>query len=950
MIGVGASAGGLEAFKKLVRAIPENSGMAYILVQHLEPTHESMLMDILQKITRIPVREITNNVLVEPDHIYVIPSNRLLTANDGRLELSPRPTIKERNMSIDVFFTSLSEVHQQHAIGVVLSGMGTDGTLGLKVIKERGGFTFAQDPASAAFKGMPESAIGAGAVDFVFPPEHIPLQVPKLFESFTQLLALVGDKNGTDFTAYKQSTIRRRIMRRMGLKKIDDIAHYYMYCKENVIEQDLLYQDLLIPVTGFFRDPGTFELLCTEIFPQLLKVKSKANPLRIWIAGCSTGQEAYSMAICLNDHLGEKLSAYKIQIFATDIMERSITRARTGIYAKKELADVSAERIEKYFTEVDGGFHISKAVRDLCVFAPHNFVSDPPFANMDLVSCRNVLIYLEQSVQKRALTIFHYALNNAGYLLLGHSETTAPASELFRRYGKTDKLYTRKPIPGRFQPSASDTVRTALWDKGKPSDKEPRPDAFQKSADDVVLSRFNPPGVVVNEQLEIVQFRGFIGNWLEPSPGKPSLNVLKMAKPALYFELRSAINQAKGNRLPTVKENIPLLLMGNQHLVTIEVIPLPDTVDPYYLVLFRDKPENGAVQTGQEQPESDRNQLLQGEMAQLRDDMRILIRDQEVVNEELQSANEELLSGSEEFQSLNEELETSKEEIQNTNEALAASNQELSDRQHELLFLTHDLERQVQERTASLSESNTLLHESNNNLDQFATIASHDLQEPLRKIRTFSTLLHQRHGDVIVGEARELIDKISRSAERMSDLIQDVLNFSKVLDASVFKEVDLNLIVKKVVDDYDLLIEQKKAVITQEKLPVITAVPLQMNQLFYNLIGNALKFTRPGTPPAVSISHKPLTPEEVQLFPSLRADIPYCDINVKDNGIGIDKQFSTQIFVIFERLNSRNHFEGTGIGLALCKRIVLNHKGEIYLLSEKEQGAEFHIILPQLSK
>jgi two-component system CheB/CheR fusion protein len=334
-------------------------------------------------------------------------------------------------------------------------------------------------------------------------------------------------------------------------------------------------------------------------------------------------------------------------------------------------------------------------------------------------------------------------------------------------------------------------------------------------------------------------------------------------------------------------------------------------------------------------------------MAQLREDMRILVRDQEVDHEELQRANEELLSGSEELQSLNEELETSKEEIQSTNEELTTSIQELSDREQDLQSFSRDLERQVEERTASLKESNTLLHESNNNLDQFATIASHDLQEPLRKIRIFSAMLRERHDHIIIGEARELIDKISRSAERMSDLIQAVLNFSKVVDASVFEQVDLNVILKNVVDDFDLLIEQKKATVMYDHLPVVRAVPLQMNQLFYNLLGNALKFSTPDIPPVVSISCKMLTQEEVNRFPCLITAIPYCDIIFRDNGIGIEKKFSEQVFVIFQRLNSRDRFEGTGIGLALCKRIVLNHKGHIYVVSEKGKGAEFHVILPQ---
>ena len=332
VVGVGASAGGLEAFKRLIRGIPERSGVAYILVQHLEPTHESLLVDILQKVTPIPIQEITNNVRVEPDHVYVIPSNKLLTANDGRLELSPRGPKNEKNMPIDVFFTSLSEVHQSHAIGVVLSGTATDGTLGLRAIKDHGGFTFAQEPQSAAFDSMPQSAIDADAVDFILPPEEIPLKVSKLLETlrnglggdkedikstkeeaFRQLIALLRIRKGTDFTYYKQTTIRRRIIRRMGLNKMEGIADYLAYFRENTAEQDLLYQDLLIPVTGFFRDPRTFEVVCESVFPNLLMDKDDVTPLRIWIAGCSTGEEPYSMAICLSEYLGEKAGDYSTQ-------------------------------------------------------------------------------------------------------------------------------------------------------------------------------------------------------------------------------------------------------------------------------------------------------------------------------------------------------------------------------------------------------------------------------------------------------------------------------------------------------------------------------------------------------------------------------------------------------------------------------------------------------------
>lgn len=1102
VVGVGASAGGLDAYKRLVKSIPENSGVAYILVQHLEPSHESMLVDILQKITRIPIQEITNNIRVEPNHIYVIPSNTLLTANDGRLELSPRGPKSEKNMPIDLFFTSLSEVHQSHAIGVVFSGTATDGTLGLKAIKDHGGFTFAQEPKSAAFPGMPQNAIDAEVVDFILTPEEIPQQLVNLSvtfkngltgdkedansvreEAFRQLIALLRVRKGTDFTYYKQTTIRRRILRRMGLNNTEDVAAYLAFFRQNIIEQDLLYQDLLIPVTGFFRDPKTFEVLCKSVFPELLKDRNDIMPLRIWIAGCSTGEEPYSMAICLFEYLGEKIADYKIQIFATDISEMSVSKARTGIYSKRDMGGLTDGQIEKFFNKVNGSFQIIRPIRDLCVFACHNFLKDPPFAKMSLVTCRNVLIYMETFLQKRALTTFHYSLIEKGYLVLGHSETTAPASELFVPYSKSEKIYTRKTVPGKFRHLSPEKIETPAKDPSNIIKKEPGREDFQRRADEIVMARFAPPGVVINGDMEIVQIRGLTGEWLEPSPGKPSLNVLKMVRQGLSFELRNAVHKVKLDNQPVIKEGIPLVSQNNPRMVTIEVIPLLNTAERYYLVLFRDTPvdnigesnENIANGTpGKNVGESVRNSQLEKELAQLREDMRSITEDQEAINEELQSANEELLSGSEELQSLNEELETSKEEIQSTNEELTTLNQELFDRndqlntarlytdaivatirepfiildrdlkvrtanrsyykkfvasaeetegkifyqlengkwdipplrlilenslhteglvsdveikyrfndlgertlllnacrvarkdsaellillafedvtdaknrEFDLISFSKELEFKVDERTDSLRHSNLSLKVSNENLEQFATIASHDLQEPLRKIQTFSALLNQRFSKDLPDEAREYTTKISRAAERMSSLIRDVLNFSMVLDASVFEPVNLNRILQNVINDFDLLIEQKKASITSDDLPVIEGVPLQMNQLFYNLLGNALKFSSPERTPSIRISYRILNADEVLKFPTLDAGLTYGEFIFTDNGIGFDESYSEQIFKIFQRLNPREHFEGTGIGLALCKRISLNHKGEIYVLSKEGLGTQFFVLLP----
>jgi PAS domain S-box-containing protein len=714
VVGIGASAGGLEAFKKLIKAIPENSGMAYILVQHLHPKHESLLPEILQRVTKIPVVEISDNLHVEPGHIYVIPSNKVLVATDGILQLSPRSAKGKLHLPIDTFFTSLAEVHQSHAIGVILSGNGADGTLGLKDIKDHGGITFAQDIGSAEYDSMPQHAIEAEIVDFILPPEKIPGKLMELQQSFSvtsstddpitkdkvneeifrQILSLLRIRVGVDFTLYKQTTIRRRIVRRMVFLKLDNVSDYLDYLKKNKSELDILFQDLLIPVTSFFRDPMTFDNLCETVFPELIKNKSNSNPLRIWVAGCSTGQEAYSMAICIHEYLSDHISNIKVQIFATDISEKSIKTARTGLYSKKELEGISDSRLQQFFTKTDGNYQLKKTVRDMCVFAVHNFLKDPPFAKMDLISCRNVLIYFEPFLQKKALTTFHYALKEKGILMLGKSETTGNSSDLFIPIGKKDKLFTRKTVSSRFTNVASERSETGFDEKNYLfRGKEGKTDDFQRSVDKILLSQYTPAGVVVNEQFDIVQFRGLTGKYLEPLPGKASLNVLKMAKEGLVFEIRNALHKAKNANKPYIKEGIAI--NNGKNWVTIEVVPLPDTIDLHFLILFREQVSiaNEQLEMGKgkgiaaknKKDEKDiRIEHLEKELAQAREDMHSITEEQEAANEELQSSNEELLSGSEELQSLNEELETSKEELQSTNEELITVNQELFDRNGEL--------------------------------------------------------------------------------------------------------------------------------------------------------------------------------------------------------------------------------------------------------------------------
>jgi two-component system CheB/CheR fusion protein len=1108
VIGVGASAGGLDAFKKLLKAIPQDSGMAFILVQHLDPAHESILADLLQKVTKIPVQEITDNIQVEADHIYIIPSNKLLTATDGILQLSDRLPKNQRNLPIDIFFSSLAEVHRNHAVGVVLSGTASDGTLGLKAIKDHGGVTFAQDQESAAYDGMPQSAIDAGVVDFILAPEKIPAQLIKMHnapaadpgneegdtekvaeDAFRQIIAMIHRRKGVDFTYYKQPTIRRRIIRRIALSMKANIGEYLLYLKDTKSEQDILYQDLLIPVTQFFRDPKVFEQLTHSIFPALLKDRPGNDPIRIWVPGCSTGEEAYSIVMCFQEYVLAQSINVTLQVFATDISEIAIVKARGGLYSKNDIVGLSATRLQQYFTRTDGKFRLNKAIRDACIFAHHNYLKDPPFAKMDLISCRNSLIYLEPFLQKKALTTFHYALREKGFLILGKSETTGQATELYHTFDKVNRYYTRKAVKGNFLhilgDRKEDISRKKLNGNGQ---KEVIKDDFQKSGDDLLLTKYAPPGVIVNEAMDIVQFRGATGNWLESSSGKPSLNVLKMAREGLAFELRSALHKVKKSGVGLIKENIPIRFDEKDRLVTLEVVPLPDTIEQYYLVLFRDasmlSADNGksdaldpkAKRTTGHAKEIIRNELLQKELAHVREDMRSVTEDQEAANEELQSANEELLSGSEELQSVNEELETSKEEVQTSNEELIIVNQELYDRNEQLnlsrlyaesivttireplivlnknleiksankafhakfqitaeemegkpLFelsgkqwdvpglreifskilpdneniidyeitlnlresgerilllnastifrdnseeqlillaiedltekrkaekafhlFAEELEKQVTERTFSLHEANLELKHSNKNLEQFAYIASHDLQEPLRKIRTFSSVLQTKHKDDLPDKVRDLVTKIEYSAERMSTLIKEVLNFSKILHGDEpFKKTNLNDILDEVLNDFDLLISEKQAVIHHGRLPIIDAIPLQISQLFYNLISNSLKFTKKGTLPRIGITSKMLERKDFEKYSNLNPKLAYHEISISDNGIGFDPKYAEQIFLIFHRLHAREHYSGTGIGLALCKTIVVNHNGEIFATSNKNEGALFQIILPE---
>jgi len=732
IVGIGASAGGLDAFKELLEAIPVDSEMAYVVVQHLNPDHDSALTEILSRVTKIPIEEITDEVKIYPNHIYVMPSGKILTSVDGVLKLTPRDGVKT-NLVIDIFFTSIAVVWESMAVGVVLSGTGADGTVGLKMIKEHGGTTIVQDE-SADYDGMPQSAVDANVVDFVLPAGKIPATLLKINNAhpinhknadeepvplndevvFKQILKLLQQRSGVDFTNYKQSTVQRRIGRRMALHKRGNLADYLKYLQSDIDAQDALFKDMLIHVTSFFRDLKTFEALTEKVLPALLKGKPAESPIRFWIAGCATGEEAYSIAICLHEYLnltvskgeGDFLNAplggrRAIQIFASDISETAINKARAGIYSKAEVTNVSEDRLNNYFTKLGDRYQVNKAVRDMCVFANHNFLKDPPFAKMDFISCRNVLIYMDTILQKKALTTFHYALKENGTLLLGKSETASAASELFTFFDKQRKIYSRKPGSGRFMRVATGGREETLTTQNTDAKKEPLQTDFRNSANAILISK-SPAAVIINEAIDIVHIHGDITPFLSPPPGKPSFNLLKMARGGLALELRSAIHRVKTKKASVIKEDIAAppspegQIATPAFLVTIEVIPLSDTIEPHYLILFTKKditaisfPLGSGGDSSKSSPNSsvkgrDKVSILEKELAHTREEMLSISQAMEAANEELQTVNEQLQSSNEELQSLIEELETSGEELQSSNEELSSLNLELIDREEQL--------------------------------------------------------------------------------------------------------------------------------------------------------------------------------------------------------------------------------------------------------------------------
>jgi len=713
IVGIGGSAGGLEAFSLLLQSLPVDLGMAYVYIQHLSPNHESFLPEILQRKTKMKVHKVEDDMPIEKDNVYVTPVKYSLSVSDGKFKLKEQ--VKGDMLhAIDYFLNSLASLYRQNAIGILLSGTGSDGSMGLMAIKAEGGVTFAQDD-SAHYQAMPHHAIELGYVDFVMAPDKIAKELASLikqpyavitqneflFDHKTELRKIhmiMNSKRGVDFSHYKQSTIHRRIMRRMALNKLTTLEDYAHLLQENKDEVDALYQDLLISVTNFFREPLMYKALSEKILPVLFRGKKATDSVRIWIPGCATGEEAVSFAIALLEFLGEKAITTPIQIFATDLNDKAIEKARSGIYLESALQNVSPERLSKFFVKNDGKYQVVKVIRDMCIFAPHNLLKDPPFSRMDVISCQNVLIYLESVLQNKIMHAFHYALRPGGFLLLGKSETIGGATDLFEQVSKHYKVYAKRQVavPAEFDfivRNYPNVEAPGDGHKPAPTSAAKEPD-LEKETDKLLLNRYAPASVLVNKDLEILRFRGSTSRYLEPSSGKASLHLLKMIKEELSFDVRAAIHKAKREGHTVKREGIVVTANGATLEIDIEVVPIAGhSKDNFYLVVFK---ENGILASlsaglspkskGAKRYDAQEKRLasLEAQLKEAKDAIKVITEDFEATREELQSANEEVLSSNEELQSINEELETSKEELQSANEELTTINEELQVRNSEL--------------------------------------------------------------------------------------------------------------------------------------------------------------------------------------------------------------------------------------------------------------------------
>jgi two-component system, chemotaxis family, CheB/CheR fusion protein len=715
VVGIGASAGGLEALEQFFNNVPHNTGMAFVVIQHLDPHYKGILCEILQRTTEMKVFTVTDLMRIKPNCVYVIPSNTSMSILNNSLHLFEPMETRGLRLPIDLFFRSLAADRNKNSIGIILSGMGSDGSLGLKAIKESNGFVLVQDPSSSKYDSMPRSAIESVVVDIIAPPNELPSKLIKLLDqpfheasikesekdssSLEKIVILLRAQTGHDFSQYKKNTLYRRIERRMGIHQLSKIASYVRYLQENSSEIDILFKELLIGVTSFFRDSDVWDHLKEKVLPSLLSNCKQSYMLRAWIPACSTGEEAYSLAMTFKEVI-DKLKPeinLSLQVFATDLDANAIEIARKGIYPANILGDVSQDRLNRFFTKNEDQYRVTNELREMIVFAPQNVIKDPPFTKLDILICRNLLIYLEPDLQKKLLSLFHYSLNNGGVLILGSAETNSAQSRLYTLVDSKLRIYMKSGFPKQEDlldfPGSFSITKT---NTGKNLTSTKVPDNIQSLTDQILLQQYSPSSVLVTDQGDILYITGSTGKYLEPAAGKANMNLFAMARKGLRNELPAAFRKAKQNYEKVVLNNI--LIGSNEHEYTIDVtlqqIEKPLALQGKILVIFTDASKMKVKQLkvrAKKHNSSDYETELENESLRLKEELQSAREEMQTSQEELKSTNEELQSTNEELQSTNEELTTSKEEMQSLNEELHTVNAELQSKVDDYARVNNDM-------------------------------------------------------------------------------------------------------------------------------------------------------------------------------------------------------------------------------------------------------------------
>lgn len=1062
VLGIATEASEIDVVKQIISGIHSDSRMAIIVMENLDARQHADLTQQLTSHAAMPVVEIVNTVELKPGHVYVIPEKNFLILENGILKLKPAIRGSRINNCLDLFYNSLAKKYESYAIGLLACWSPIDGAAGLKNIREQGGATV-----SAVSKiGFEHNKSNAEFIDYFTDPGETASKLLEIRESylinrayeekdvsvedeefFQQIIELIVLRSGTNFHRYKEQSIRRRIAKRMVITKQETIERYLTLLKSKAAEQDLLFNDILIPVTYFFRDQLFFDSLPKVIFPSLVESMT-GKELRIWSAGCATGEEAYSLAISLDEYLEQtNNSDITVKIFASDLSEKCIDKARLGVYTQQDLKNISEERLAKYFIKKESGYHVSKLIRDLCVFAVHDLTKDFPFSKIDLVTCRNVLIYFNADLQNHVLSSFHYALREQGFLFLGKSESAVHVEELFATVERQGKIYRRKNADIRFAADMQGLGGTRAIRQLE--DLTATVANYKKIASDTLLEQYSPAAVVVNEDFEIVHFHGDTSAFLQPSAGKPSFNIINMVPHEVRFSLRNAILKVRNEKRNVIGE--ATAVKNQAFLTSFEVVYLPSNLD-LLLIIFARKSIPGAKTAKTDSTQSGKE--TEKQLFQLQNDFKHLTEEQQIYFEELHTTNEELLQRTEQLQFINEELETSVEELLSNNEELSCTNDELQNHRrhlnsmrniyesivntiHEpLLIIDHNFiihsanpafysyfntreeltegisifeignstwntsefketvlkkisrdlpveNVKIQFNTAAsvkkvmlinaapitdslpeglilialeditdLEQSNEALQIKNEELvsrsrqlESFTAVAGEHLLDPVRKMYMFGKKIIDEEPE-LSAPAKHNVKRLLHSAVNMNQLIEDLVTYSKINFAEKrFKKTDLNLLVKRALNDLKKVINEHKAVITVDPLPPMKIIASQFHMLFVNLISNALKFAQHDTVPLIKIG---LHHADEQEFNKLGADpeTDYMILSVSDNGIGFKKDFESLIFDPFFRLQSNDQQYGSGLGLTLVQTIVSNHNGFVRASSEPGKGTTLYLCLP----